>query len=302
MMQSTNRKPYALVIVITGLALLLTLALIGPLAAQDDDAALADLTEDDATVVIGTISFNENGDIVVSSADETSGEITSYIIAPAGAFTPSSVQEGDLVIIIGRLLPDGMTVQAMTFEFFIEEEEPEATPEVEATAESTPEVEATPEMTPEAEVTEEPVFVSCGNTNHPVAARLAEEFGVSQESIVAMHCEGNGFGNIARALLLARANAEGMMAEDFLNRHHGGEGWGNIVKESGVNPAQLAPGRIGKDKDAETTTAVTTTTTTRSQGNSGQAGNNGNNGSNGNKDKDNGNKGGNSGNKGGKNK
>src|SRR5690606_3609405 len=112
-----------------------------PLAAQDDSETVDDLTDDDAIMVIGEITFTVNGDIVIM--DE---EGNMYVIAPAGAFTPSILQNGDMVIIVGRLLPDGITVQAIEFEFFVEEEDPEATPE--ATAEATPEI--TPEATAEA--------------------------------------------------------------------------------------------------------------------------------------------------------
>src|SRR5690606_19139968 len=263
-------------------------SVIAPLAAQEEAESLDDLTEDDAAVVIGEYGYNEHGDIIVTTTDEETGETVAYIIAPAGAFTPSSVQEGDMVIIIGRLLPDGVTVQAMTFEFFVEEEpeateEPEMTPEPEATEEPemTPEPEATeePEMTPEPEATEEPVVATCGNANHPVAARLAEEFGMSQDEIMAMHCQGNGFGNIARALLLARAAEDGNTAQDYLDRHHAGEGWGHIVRESGMHPSELAPGRIGKGRSASTEDSTQITTrpgkANRNNGNNGNRGGNG---------------------------
>lgn len=280
------------------LALILALGVIAPLAAQEEAESLEDLTEDDAAIVIGEYGYNEHGDIIVTATDEETGETVVYIIAPAGAFTPSSVQEGDMVIIIGRLLPDGVTVQAMTFEFFVEEEEEEAGEEPEATEEPemTPEPEATeePEMTPEPEVTEEPVVATCGNANHPVAARLAEEFGMSQGEIMAMHCQGNGFGNIARALLLARAAEDGTTAQDYLDRHHAGEGWGHIVRESGMHPSELAPGRIGKGRS--TTTEDSAQMTTR-PGNG-----NRNNGNNNRDNRNNGNRGGNGGGNGGGNR
>lgn len=262
MKRQTQHTSMKLVAAISLMALLLA-ALIVPLAAQENTVE----AEDGTVMIVGPISFSATGDIIVETTDETTGATTSYIIAPAGAFLPSQIQAGDIVIIIGDLLPDGATVQAITFELFIEEE-PEATPEMtpevteepevtpEATPEMTPEVtpEVTPEMTPEPEVTEEPVYETCGNANHPVAARLAEEFGLSTEEVVAMHCAGNGYGNIARALLLAEASEAEDTAQDFLDRHQQGEGWGHIVRESGVHPSQLAPGRIGKG--ADDTTAV----------------------------------------------
>lgn len=291
-MQSQTESLKLREILAAALALVLALVLIAPLTAQDGDAALDELTEEEATIVIGPISFSQNGDIVVVSTDEVTGEVTAYIIAPASAFTPSSVAEGDIVIIMGRLLPDGVTVQAITFEFFVEEE-PEATPE--ATAEATPEAteepevtpEATAEFTPEPEVTPEatPEFETCGNTNHPVAARLSEEFGLSVDEIVAMHCDGNGYGNIARALLMAREAGETATAWDFLERHQNGEGWGHIMRESGMHPSEFAPGRIGKgqsDDDGSTDEEAMTTTESNRPGNRGGGNGNGNSNGNGN--------------------
>ncbi len=282
------------------LALLLAISI--PLAAQDD-ISTDDLTDDDAIVLIGELSFSENGDIIMTVTDEETGETEMFIIAPAGAFNPSTVEDGDVVIIMGRLLPDGMTVQAAEFEFFVEEEEePEVDPE------ATPEMEMTEE--PPIEEDEEPV-VTCGNSNHPVAARFAAEFEMSVDDIMAMHCDGNGFGNIARALLLAQNDENGATAQDFLDRHRGGEGWGQIVRESGMHPSELAPGQIGRNRNTDEDDSDDTTAASqpgngngRGNGNSGNNGNNGNNGNgnNGNNGNGRGNGGGNNGNKGGKNK
>jgi hypothetical protein len=91
----------------------------------------------------------------------------------------------------------------------------------------------------------------CGSPN-PVAIRLAAAFGVSPEEIMAKHCAGFGFGEIAKAYQLARLCAESdnpagcKSADDFLDMKKGGKGWGNIIKESGVDPRKLAPGQIMK--------------------------------------------------------
>ena len=157
--------------------------------------------------------------LVMGPVDLTSGDIVvaDYIIAPAGAFTPSVLHQGDVVIITGYLLPDGITIQAVTFEFFVE---PEETPEATETPESTPEatetpeatLEVTPEVTPEAtlEVTPEvtPTEEVCNFPNHPVALRISEAFNVTYEEVIAWHCQGFGFGEITRAYLLADATDE----------------------------------------------------------------------------------------------
>jgi hypothetical protein len=59
-------------------------------------------------VIRGPVAFDGSGDITVAG----------YIIAPAGAFRPSDLHLGDIVIITGVLLPDGQTVRAESLEVF----------------------------------------------------------------------------------------------------------------------------------------------------------------------------------------
>jgi hypothetical protein len=209
--------------------------LIVPLAAQDS------VVEDgDLTIVTGAVTFGSDGSIIVAG----------ITIAPASAFNPSTLREGDLVIITGVLLNE-LTLQAISLEFF-EDDPVEVTPEPtpEATPESTPE--ATPEMTPEPtmevtpEITPEPTYETCGNLDHPVAQSVAERFGVPVEEVIALHCAGTGYGNIIRAYTLAELADDGSTAADFLARHQGGEGWGDIMRESGVDRSELAPGQVLK--------------------------------------------------------
>lgn len=239
------------------------------------------LTEEDPSfaIVTGAVSFTPEGDIMVAG----------IVIAPAGAFNPSALVEGDLVIITGYMLNE-TTLQAASFEFFDDSPEvtPEATAEVtpeitpEATPESTPEAtpEATPEVTPEATPEATPVLEICGNPNHPVATRIAETFEVSYEEVMALHCAGNGFGNIIRAYTLAEASENGETAQDFIDRHHGGEGWGQIMRDGDVHPSELAPGQVLKNKD-DAETADTQSGNGNGNGNGGGNGN-GNGGGNGN--------------------
>ncbi|MEO8612306.1 MAG: hypothetical protein ABI690_30705, partial [Chloroflexota bacterium] len=174
------------------LIVLIAGALVMPSLAQDSTPTP---TPDDAsfTIVTGALHFSDTGDITVAG----------IVIAPAGAFNPSQYQEGDIVIISGNMLNDS-TLQATSLELFDDTQEPELTPEPtmevtpevtpESTPEATPEMTATPEATPEA--TETPVLETCGNPDHPVAQRIADTYGVSIEEVIAMHCAGNGFGEI----------------------------------------------------------------------------------------------------------
>ncbi|MBL8117677.1 MAG: hypothetical protein JNJ78_09130, partial [Anaerolineae bacterium] len=197
-------KPIAIVVMVAtalfGMAIL-------PGMAQDEV-----VSEGDLTIVTGAVQFISTGDIVVAGV----------VIAPASAFIPADLEEGDLVIISGVMLEDG-TLRALSFEYFDDESEPEVTPE--ATPEAT--AEATPEATP---------VVDCGGNVHPVATSIAATFDVTYEEVMALHCAGNGFGNIVRAYALAEASEDGVTAADLLARHQSGEGWGQIMRESDVHP------------------------------------------------------------------
>ena len=83
-----------------------------PLAAQTptpDPAALV--------VVVGNVDLGQ-GVIMVNN----------YIIAPASAFQPSILHQGDLVVVVGYLLPDGITIQAISLELFVGTATPTFTP------------------------------------------------------------------------------------------------------------------------------------------------------------------------------
>ena len=152
----------------------------------------------------------------------------------------------------------------------------------------------------------------CTPNGHPVAARLADAFDVSPCEVEAQHDAGNGFGNIAKAYLLAEAYNQALLdgllegeeidptllldAQAYLDMHAEGMGWGQIVKASGVHPSDLAPGKLKKraanDDDSENTTDTTTepaTTETNTNGNGKNNNGNNGNGNNGNENSNNGN-------------
>ncbi len=210
-----------------GVALLLLIAAF-PLLAQTQNATP---DPNDQVVLVGTVDLSQ-GVIMVNG----------YIVVPSPDFQSATLYQGDLVVVIGYIQPDGVTVQATSVELF-----DEYTPPPEATEEPTAEV--TPEITPEptsvatAEVTPEPVgSVGCSQTNQPVAQRLADLFGVSYNEIMGWHCAGFGFGEIARAYLLA--DATGDTPQSYFADRQAGEGWGQIVKDAGVHPSELAPGHV----------------------------------------------------------
>jgi hypothetical protein len=107
----------------------------------------------------------------------------------------------------------------------------------------------------EEPVEEEPAEL-CMRDDHPVALALANEFAYAYDddadsaySVIAdWHCSGKGFGEIARALLIAEKfkgeEGETVTPEEVMAMRDEGMGWGQIKKEFGVKPSDLAPGRV----------------------------------------------------------
>ena len=90
--------------------------------------------------------------------------------------------------------------------------------------ETPPAPEAT-EAPPPPEATEVPDD-RCNRPNHPVAASLAEGFGVDYDTIIRYHCDGFGFGEIARAFLLASETNEDVNV--FYERRRQGEKYAGL--------------------------------------------------------------------------
>lgn len=225
--------------------------------------------------------------VVAGSVDLQSGSImvNGYRIAPASAFQPAILSQGDEVIILGNLLPNQQVIQAVSFEFFAATPEatPEVTPEVtlQPTVEVTPQptaevtIEPTVEVTPEAIIELTPEPQTCDNPDHPVATALAESFGVSDAEIIGWHCAGFGFGEIARAYLLA--DASGVAVQTYFDQKSSGRGWGQIVREAGVHPSSLAPGQVLRHGNHPETTDEAALPSNHGQGNgNGNGGGNGN--------------------------
>jgi hypothetical protein len=139
-----------------------------------------------------------------------------------------------------------------------------ATASATAIAETTP-VTTSTEVTPTATATPEPVddtdpftgtddltdtedltvTVELTDTHtltstQPVALAIADAFGVPVSEVLALHADGLGFGEIARAYFLARelaADADptnDLTAAQILAMHQSGQGWGQIVAALGL--------------------------------------------------------------------
>lgn len=86
---------------------------------------------------------------------------------------------------------------------------------------------------------------SCLMADHPVATSLAEAFGLDYNTIGIYACDGYGYGEIARALLIAAESEYAQeLPDDILQRREDGEGWGNILKDYDISPSMFAMGRI----------------------------------------------------------
>ena len=202
--------------------LLITLITALPAAAQEDD---------DLTMVSGALDLTRAGDMFVAG----------YLIDLTGTSLPPLLHDGDIVLVVGTLLADGKTLQASSIEQFDSDTDGDG---VIDSGDDEDEDEAD-----FGDDFEDEDGGDCDNPAHPVAAHLSEAFDVTYATIMAMHCDGSGFGEITRAFLLAEAvlGADADLtdaAQEYLNRHKHGEGWGNIVREVGVHPSQLAPGHV----------------------------------------------------------
>ncbi|MCG3206984.1 MAG: hypothetical protein FOGNACKC_00584 [Anaerolineae bacterium] len=88
---------------------------------------------------------------------------------------------------------------------------------------------------------------------HPVAAALANFFGVTYDEVFGLHEAGNGFGNIAKAYFFAEVI--GTTPADLLEQVHGA-GWGNVLKENGIHPGAVGQGVKPGKKNKPTDDAV----------------------------------------------
>ncbi len=228
------------------------------------------------------------GEVEVIEADLI--VIAGYPVAPAGAFEPSKLSVGDLVLIGGYLLPDDETLHATLLEI-IEDRDDDGVLDAE---DNCPFV-ANPDQ---ADAENDGVGDACGedydadgvldaedncpnapnpdqadadadgvgdvcedssdestclSAGHPVAEALDAEFDYTYDEIMSWYCEGFGFGEISRALLLERASEGALTVEDILALLLEGMGWGEIMQSAGLNPEDLSLGAVIAVRNRERT-------------------------------------------------
>jgi hypothetical protein len=87
---------------------------------------------------------------------------------------------------------------------------------------------------------------------HPLAATLAEQYGLSYEAVAEQLCAGASFGELV--LALATADQEGIAAETVLALRAQNEGWGQVWRLLGESGAPgRGPGAAGPPRGGEPT-------------------------------------------------
>ncbi len=91
----------------------------------------------------------------------------------------------------------------------------------------------------------EPVEETNPQETHPVASAIAEAMDVPYEEIAGWAESSFGYGEIARAYILADLIGGDVDVVTLLSlRSDAGAPWGAIMEEYGISPSQLAPGQI----------------------------------------------------------
>lgn len=209
-------------ILASGLLLGLVLLAAFPLLAQ----AAATPAPGSAVAAVGPVTITD---------DEI--RVNGYIIAPAGAFRASILDDGDVVIVTGVLLRDGRTIRADMIEFF---DEADALNEERTQGDDPGSSQGNHgqgnqgrgnngrgELNDRAE---DEAAADCERDDHPLGERLAATFDVPYAEIMGWRCEHFGFGEIIRAYTLALLTDDPV--EAYFALKASGVGWDAIVREA----------------------------------------------------------------------
>jgi hypothetical protein len=182
------------------------------------------LDEDPVFIVCGAVAF-DGGNVVVDG----------IIILHEGAYDPNDFIEGNIVAVYGTLSDNDTSLS----------------PDETVILNDLSECDALEEALPDDEVVFCDVADAPENDEdcekpHPIAVILADEFDYDLATIHDWHDEeGFGYGEIARMLLIVDLSEDEEVDIDLIMElREGGAGWGQIVREVGLNPRDLAPGRV----------------------------------------------------------
>lgn len=201
-------------LIFAALVALIALSLAAPaLAAPGNKVIKGEVT------IIGAATFT-----VLSNKGETI-----EVIPPAG-FDLAALKVGDAVMVKGRVQADGKLAAEWV---------------------KMPGMSTDDDMDkPEGEKDTSAYCSGAQPKPHPVAAKLAEKYGVTVEWIMGYFCQGMGMGQIMLALRTAQVT--GGDPDALLAQRGEGKGWGEIWKESKLigseKSIQTPPGWLKKDK------------------------------------------------------
>ena len=85
-----------------------------------------------------------------------------------------------------------------------------------------------------------------------VATAISKYFGVTMDSVTAMHDAGHGYGEIVKALSLARQLGD-KTAEDIFKLRAENQGWGKILKSLAVSKWDTSVGKVMRAKSGQET-------------------------------------------------
>jgi hypothetical protein len=246
-----------------GLFLLFCMAVM-PVTAQE-------ATQQNLVILQGVYTISDDNTIIVAE----------YVIDPADASLPSDLSDGDNVIITGYLLEDGVTIEAISIEIAMSDDEVINVDEPEEDENTNPgngnggdngqgngggnsndqgngnrgnngggngndQGNGNRGNNGNNAAGGEERNAFCGQTErrHRAAERLAEEIGVDYTQVMASFCGGRGFGQILIAYRIAQAS--GQSAESIWVLRDSGQGWGQIIRDLDLNPREImgrSPGR-----------------------------------------------------------
>lgn len=93
-------------------------------------------------------------------------------------------------------------------------------------------------------------------TNHPLAAKIAERYGIDEETVMTYYCQGYSIGEIMLALKTSQMEGVELSFEDILGSLDGNDAWGQIWQDMGVigweKNGNSPPGQLKKlDTDGD---------------------------------------------------
>jgi hypothetical protein len=194
------------ILITTFLALVIAISGISSASAQKDK-----------TNINGQVVSSAEGTLIIQS---NKGEIFTVIV-PDG-FDISTVQAGDSVLVKGRITQDG-SIQADSIKLL-----GRGSQQVDDDDEGE-------EQEPEG-FRENSAFCAEGKQDrpHPLAPKLAERFGVSEEWVMERYCDGYSIGAIMLAIKTSQITGVPADADELLSERAAGNGWGQIWKGLGL--------------------------------------------------------------------